>query len=249
MRDRPKFALKCNFRGGEILKSTKTALVIVGLMLLASLGGIAARPPTKSAGTAPRYVLEDVVPKQFGDWKELPQAGAGVVNPQTQQLLDKLYSQILTRTYQNAAGYQIMLSLAYGDEQRGDLQAHKPEVCYPAQGFKLNSNVAANLATPFGTIPARQLSTVLGARNEPVTYWFTAGDKAITNKLELRMVEIKMGLTGQVPDGLLFRVSSIDAMTANALVQQQAFVVDLLQAVPEADRLRLSGLGKATGGS
>lgn len=48
-----------------------------------------------------------------------------VVNPQTQELLDKLYSQILTRTYVNAKGYRIMLSLAYGSDQRGALQAHK----------------------------------------------------------------------------------------------------------------------------
>ena len=44
-----------------------------------------------------------------------------------------------------------------------------------------------------------------------MTYWFTVGDTAIKNKLQQRMVEVKLGLTGQIPDGLLFRVSSIDA--------------------------------------
>ena len=29
--------------------------------------------------------------------------------------------------------------MAYGDDQRGGLQAHRPEVCYPAQGFKVTS--------------------------------------------------------------------------------------------------------------
>lgn len=230
------------------MSSVRISIVLAGLMALAAVGGIAARPTAKPPGSAPSYILEDTVPKQFGDWKLLPQAGAQVVNPQTQQLLDKLYSQILTRTYVNGQGYRIMLAMAYGDEQRGDLQAHKPEVCYPAQGFKLHSNDPAELATPFGGIAARRLSTSLGPRQEPVTYWFTMGDTAVKSKFQQRMVEVRMGLTGQVPDGLLFRVSSIDESSERAYRMHDAFVGDLLKAVSPRDRLRLSGLGSANPG-
>jgi EpsI family protein len=223
----------------------RVSIVLAVLMAVAAIGGIAARPTPKPAGTAPKYVLEDTVPKQFGEWRLMPDAGAQVVNPQTKELLDKLYSQILSRTYVNPQGYRIMLSLAYGDEQRGDLQAHKPEVCYPAQGFKLHSNEAAELATPFGGIAGRRLSTSLGSRKEPVTYWFTMGDTAVKSKFEQRLVEIRLGLTGQVPDGLLFRVSSIDESPARAYRMHDAFVTDLLKAVPARDRTRLSGLGAA----
>ena len=225
--------------------SMRISIVLAGLMALAAVGGIAARPTAKPPGSAPRYILEDTVPQQFGDWRLVPQAGAQVVNPQTKELLDKLYSQIVTRTYVNGQGYRVMLALAYGDEQRGDLQAHKPEVCYPAQGFKLHSNDPAELATPFGGIAARRLNTSLGPRQEPVTYWFTMGDTAVKSKFEQRMVEIRLGLTGQVPDGLLFRVSSIDDSTERAFRMQDAFVTDLLKAVPPRDRTRLSGLGAA----
>lgn len=219
----------------------RVSIVLAALMGVASVGGIAARPPVKAPGSAPRYVLEEVVPAKFGDW-ELLDEPVQVVNPQTKQILDKLYSQILTRTYVNASGYRIMLSLAYGDDQRGDLQAHKPEVCYPAQGFALHSNVDSPLNTPFGTIDARRLSTSLGQRKEPVTYWFTVGDKPIKTKLEQRMVEMRLGLTGQVPDGLLFRVSSVDEATDRAFSIQNTFVNDLLGAVSAQNRLRLSGL-------
>lgn len=224
------------------MKVLSASVVLAGLMVMASVGGIAARPSAKASDGAPRYLLEEIVPKQFGEWRELPQRSAQVVNPQTQELLDKLYSQILTRTYVNAAGYQIMLSLAYGDDQRGGLQAHKPEVCYPAQGFKLVSNRQSTLATPFGTIATRRLNTTLGPRHEPVTYWLTVGDTAIQNRLEKRMVEIRLGLTGQIPDGLLFRVSSIDPSIERAFSQQDKFVIDLLGAVNPTDRTRLSGL-------
>ena len=181
------------------------------------------------------------MPKQFGTWRLLPQTGQ-IVNPQTKELLDKLYSQVLSRTYVNPQGYQVMLALAYGDDQRGDLQAHKPEVCYPAQGFTLLANDQGPVTTPFGTISARRLNTSKGPHKEPVTYWFTFGETAVKSKFEQRLVEIRLGLTGQVPDGLLFRVSSADDDPARAYRMQDAFVSDLLSAVDARDRTRLSGL-------
>ena len=220
----------------------RRAIILTGLMAFTAVGGIAARPSARSEPGRPRYVLENVVPRQFGDWRELPAETAQVVNPQTKELLDKLYSQILSRTYINSQGYRIMLSIAYGDDQRGDLQAHKPEVCYPAQGFTLNSKVDTLLATPFGPIDARRLDTSMGRRREPVTYWFTMGDQAVKSTWQRRLVEVRLGLTGQVPDGLLFRVSSIDPEISRAFSAHDAFVADLLKALPPLDRKRLSGL-------
>ncbi len=208
----------------------------------ASVAGIAARPGAKAADRGQSLTLETAVPKQFGEWVELPERGAQVVNPQTRELLDKLYSQILTRTYIDKGGYQIMLSLAYGDDQRGGLQAHRPEVCYPAQGFKLGRVEDAALPTQFGPIEVRRLTTSLGTRNEPVTYWLTVGDQIIRSRLDKRIAEIRLALTGQVPDGLLFRVSSIDNDTARAFRMQQKFVADMMAAVPGKARKQLGGL-------
>ncbi len=189
------------------------------------------------------FSLDATVPKSFGDWTMLDVQSTLVVNPQTQQLLDKLYSQILTRTYVNKAGYHIMLSMAYGDDQRGGLQAHRPEVCYPAQGFVLQKNEAAVIATAFGSIPARRLFTTMGAREEPLTYWFTVGDRAVQGKTQKRLVDLRYGLTGRIPDGMLFRVSSIDRDEPRAYQLQDQFINQLLQTVSPAERKRLSGLG------
>lgn len=213
-------------------------------MCSASIGAILVRPGTKAGDRGPSIDLETMVPRQFGGWREEARPVAQVINPQTKELLDKLYSQILSRTYVNADGYRIMLSIAYGNDQRGALQAHKPEVCYPAQGFKLQSITAAILDTEFGGIPATRLFTTMGQRKEPVTYWFTVGDSAIKSGIEKRIVEFRYGLTGQIPDGMLFRVSSIDGDQPRAFGIQDQFVTQLLGAVPPADRLRLSGLGK-----
>ena len=213
-------------------------------MIAASVLAIAARPGTKLNGVRSES-LEIIVPKQFGDWRNLPQTRALVVNPQTEELLSRLYSEVLTREYVNASGYRIMLSLAYGSDQRGSLQAHKPEVCYPAQGFVIRNNQAGVLATPFGDIPVRRLFATMGSRQEPLMYWFTVGDKAIEGKFQKRILELSYGLTGRIPDGMLFRVSSIDPDPARAYRFQEQFVNQLLQAVSPVGRKRLSGLGDA----
>lgn len=224
-----------------MIRTNATALLIGGLMIAVSFVAVWAKPSTKLASERGER-LEAIVPGQFGDWREEPQRVVQVVNPQTRDLLDKLYSEILERVYVNSSGYRIMLSLAYGSDQRGSLQAHKPEVCYPAQGFTLEKNEPALLQTKFGAIPARRLYTTMRMRHEPVTYWFTVGDRAVQGKLQKRLVEITFGLTGRIPDGMLFRVSSIDSDQARAYRVQEQFVADLLQAVSSKGRKRLSGL-------
>jgi EpsI family protein len=138
-----------------------------------------------------------------------------------------------------------MLSLAYGSDQRGALQAHKPEVCYPAQGFKLHNSESLPLVTPGGSIPTQRLMTSLGPRHEPVTYWFTVGNRVVQSEFEKRIVQISYALTGLVPDGLLFRISSIDSDQAHANRYHDQFVNELLKAIPIGDRIRLTGLAVA----
>ncbi len=224
------------------MKTMSVAVTVAALMLVASVGSIAARPTAKAVDKGEVISLETMVPKTFGDWSELREQGAQVVNPETEALLNKLYSQILTRTYVDKQGYRVMLSMAYGDDQRGGLQAHRPEVCYPAQGFKLGRVEESMLPTPFGSIGVRRLTTSLGDRHEPVTYWLTVGDQIVRSALDRRIAQIRLGLTGQIPDGLLFRVSSIDPDNDRAFRMQQKFVADMMTAVPGQTRKLLSGL-------
>ncbi|CAM5793345.1 exosortase-associated protein EpsI, B-type [Rhizobacter fulvus] len=224
------------------MQSNRIAVVLAVLMCGVSVAGFTTRPSAKASDKGKNLSLETIVPRGFGDWTLLPDQGAQVVNPQTQALLDSLYSQILTRSYVNKQGYRIMLSLAYGDDQRGGLQAHRPEVCYPAQGFKLGTIQDGQLPTAFGAIDVRRLTTSLGARNEPITYWLTLGDTVIQTPLQKRMAQIRLGLTGQIPDGLLFRISSIDNDNERGFQMQQKFVADMMSAVPAKERRELSGL-------
>jgi EpsI family protein len=200
--------------------------------------------PDKSAADlrAP-VVLEQLVPQTFGDWKELTNATAQIIDPQQQQSLEKVYSQTISRTYINPQGYRIMLSLVYGKTQRGDLQLHHPEICYPAQGFEVISNRTGQLPTDYGPIPVRRLETKLSAeRIEPVTYWAMVGDQIVLGSLQRKAVELRYGLRGYTVDGLLFRISSIDAGTERAFTQQTLFVSQLLSALSPDSRRVLAGV-------
>jgi EpsI family protein len=227
------------------MRPSPAALAVAAVMCLTSVAAVVARPSATARGAQPAVSLEAIVPKNFGDWTLLPEQGSQVVNPLVKEELDRIYSQILSRTYVDKQGYRIMLSLAYGDDQRGGLQAHRPEVCYPGQGFRLAAIEDGALATDFGAIEVRRMQTSLGARKEPVTYWLTVGDRVINGKMDKRIAEIRLALTGQIPDGLLFRVSSIDPDPRRAFEQQQRFAAQMLTAVPPKVRKQLSGLGPA----
>jgi EpsI family protein len=224
-------------------KNLVLALVVAILMTSAAAIATVMTPTHKIVDSLPRLDLEASIPKQFGDWRLDDRGSGGVVNPQQTELLNKLYSQILSRTYVNAQGYRVMLSIAYGEDQRDGNQLHYPEVCYPAQGFQLSSKVAGVLSTPMGNIPVKRLETNLSQqRYEPIIYWTTVGDKAVTGGTAKKIAEMRYGLRGEIPDGLLFRVSSIDRDSTAAFALQEQFIEALLPALSAEVRSRVAGL-------
>lgn len=186
--------------------------------------------------------LEEVVPKAVGEWRIDATTPASVVNPQQQELLGQLYSQLLTRIYVNADGQRIMLSIAYGKDQRDGSQLHYPEVCYPAQGFQVLSNHPVTLTIGQHQLAARRMETSLQQqRFEPVTYWTTIGETVVSGGVEKKLAELRYGLRGVIPDGLLFRISSIDKDSGQAFELQSKFAQDLLAQVEPKVRKRLAG--------
>lgn len=224
-------------------KSLLSALAAAVLMTSAAAIATVMTPTRRIVDTLPKLDIEAAIPQRFGDWQIDARSGGGVVNPQQTELLNQLYSQIVTRTYVNSEGYRIMLSIAYGEDQRDGNQLHYPEVCYPAQGFQVISNKKAVLNTPLGDIPVKRLESHLSQqRYEPITYWTTVGNQALTGGAAKKVVEMQYGLKGEVPDGLLFRVSSIDRDSSVAFKAQEQFISTLVQALDSDVRPRITGL-------
>jgi EpsI family protein len=210
-------------------------------MLAASGLALALRPTQKIAEQGPPIDLETIIPSKFGDWRQDDARLLQMVDPQQQEVIDKIYTQTLNRTYSNTSGYRIMLAIAYGDNQRDSMQMHYPEVCYPAQGFSLQLKKTGELKTANGSIPVTRILTNLGQRNEPVTYWTTVGDQVFQGGIQKKMAEISYGLSGKIPDGMLIRISSIDPGTANAYEVQAQFAEQMLNALKPEYRKKLNG--------
>ena len=100
---------------------------------------------------------------------------------------------------------------------------------------------ADELLTQYGKLPIKRLMAVKGNRNEPITYWVTVGSKAVLPGIEEKLQQLRYGLTGSVPDGMLVRVSSIDSDKDKAYHLQTIFIQDLLLTVGVKERTRLIG--------
>jgi EpsI family protein len=186
--------------------------------------------------------LQRLVPEGFGEWKTDRSLVPVGVSPDVRAKLEELYTQTLERTYINAQGKRIMLSIAYGGDQRGEAtQVHRPEFCYTAQGFRIVRNAVGALPTDYGALPVRRLVAVQGRRNEPITYWITVGDKATLPGINRKLAQLSYGLAGKIPDGMLVRVSSIDLDERGAHHLQERFIKDMLGVLNPQARAQLAG--------
>lgn len=215
--------------------------MLLALMLLSAGLAVVLRPTISIADELPPINLKAMVPTAFGDWKESLNISNQIVDPQQKELLDKIYNETLTRTYINNDGYRIMLSIAYGKNQSNDLQLHKPEICYPAQGFSLLMKTAGTVNLMNRPVAVSLLETSLGQRYEPITYWTTVGSRITTNQTNKKLAEIRYAVAGRIPDGMLVRISSIDKSTSNAYLIQRQFASEMINAIAPEHRARFAG--------
>lgn len=188
-----------------------------------------------------RFSLEQMIPERFGPWVLDPTVVPLTPDPEQQGVLEKIYDQTLSRTYIDPAGRRVMLSIAYGGDQSKSLQLHLPEVCYVAQGFDMLGDDDDLLPTRYGQLPVKRLVARLNERNEPITYWITIGDKATRTGIQQKLRRLAYGLSGEIPDGMLVRVSTIQADAGAAWQIQDRFVADLLGVLAPKDRAHLIG--------
>ena len=216
-------------------------IILLALMLMSSVLAVAMRPTIRLADERPPIDLKTMVPTAFGDWHEQLGQSPQVINLQQKQMLDATYSQTLSRTYVNRDGYRIMLSIAYGKNQSDALQLHQPEDCYPAQGFVLRTKQMGTLDLLGRQIPAIRLTTSLGQRFEPITYWAVVGDQVTTLGIPKKLIEFHYAIHNRIPDGMLIRLSSIDSDVGSAYLLQNRFAFAMVEAIAPEHRIRFAG--------
>jgi len=223
-------------------QSLAAALVIVTAAILAEV-----LKPRELMAKASSVDLESSIPREFGEWKELP--GVLLITPATPEgVLDpseeatRVYTQEVARAYVNRDGQMVMLMVAYGPVQNYRLKAHRPEICYSAGGFRVSEKFGSTLTVGANqTINLTRLVTQRETRFEPVTYWMRVGNDVVNGIVDRQLVRIKYGLQGLIPDGALVRFSTIGMNRDQSFAVQDRFIRDFLNAVEPSKRSYFAG--------
>ena len=217
------------------------AFVVLAMMLAAAALAQAWRPTARLADSRPPVVLEELFPKQFGAWAIDERTPAQIVSPDIQAFIEKIYNQTLSRVYVNSTGQRVMLTVAYGGDQSDATRAHRPEVCYPAQGFQIMSSATALLTLGPQALRVRQLVAKQGGRWEPITYWIMVGSKVALSGTEQKLAQLEYSTGGTIPDGMLVRTSTIDNDSAQAFAVQADFIAQMAAAIDVGARSQIVG--------
>lgn len=200
-------------------------------------------PSIRLADQGEKVSLESMIPRQIGNWHLDERQSAAIVIPQEGGLVSRIYQQVLARNYIHVpSGRTVMLSIAYGENQSHSHDLHVPDVCYPAGGYQIEKSSRGELSTRQGAIPVKRLVTQLNQRREPLTYWAIVGDQVATSALDTKLTALAYGLRRMIPDGIIFRVSTVGLPDDAAFTTQQEFVQELFDRLSSQDRKRLAGL-------
>jgi EpsI family protein len=211
------------------------SIAILGAAVLAKV----LEPRELMARSSASLNLEQVIPRQFGSWKLLPEISPvvpadpeGYVEPDPNSA--RIYSQEVGRSYTDGDGNIVMLLVAYGPVQNYRLKAHRPEICYTAQGFRVSEKTIAelNYRNDVRPIEMTRLTAEREARFEPISYWMRVGNDISNGVIERQIIRLKYGLRGIIPDGALIRVSTIGLPKDASFKLQDQFIRDLLAAIP-----------------
>lgn len=222
----------------ETKRPGRRDFIIGGTLALASIGGYAI-VPRKQDPTIRVMDLEKIIPSRIGDWRFNSREGV-VVTRETVPI--EGYNQLLTRTYDRPDGTQVMLLIAYGATQGGGLQLHRPETCYPGEGFRISELLPETVAAAGGKdIAARTFTAQRDQRTEQVLYWTRIGHRFPRTTSEEYAAIITQVLHGLVPDGTLVRFSTIGEDIAKSRAVLHDFARAMTGAVDPRHRSILLG--------
>ena len=220
------------------LMSSRRALLFGSLLGAAGIAAQMGRPLLQLRAQDPSR-LDALVPARIGAWRQI---GAGDLILPGEAPRSDFYDQELKRVYVAEGAPAMMLLIAYcARPQQGLLQVHDPRVCYPGAGFELQGSQSMLLKLEGGArLRAESFVGVRPGRTEQVLYWMRAGDEITRPGQDQHLAIVKTMLHGNVPDGLLVRVSAIGAEPA-ILREVGRFALELLGSVSAEGRQLLLG--------
>ena len=207
---------------------------LTGLLFCSAAGIAAWRQPYEKIDYLGGNKLEDIVPKTIGRWKF--QTASGLVVPPEDQLLQALYSQLLTRVYWDGQNPPIMLLMAQAGSQTGFLQVHRPEFCYTAGGYQITPLAPHQIQIGSKTVQTSMMDATIGGPTEHVMYWTRVGNEMPRTWREQKVSVARQNLRGIIPDAILIRLSIVGEDGDVARAQIDEFVRTMIASVPAAMR-------------
>jgi len=231
------------------VKINRVQIILASIALLAAAVLAQVLTPRELMARASASLkLDTAIPKQFGTWRLAPNIvpvtpteAEGYV--QEDSYLAKYYSQEVSRGYTDGNGNIVMLLVAYGPVQNQRLRAHRPEICYTANGFRVSDKFGAELTYNGGAAPLKMTRLIAEReqRYEPISYWIRIGHDIATGAVDNQLLRLKYGLHGLIPDGALMRVSTIGLPREASFKLQDSFIRELLAAIAPQDRKFFTG--------
>tara|TARA_R110000765_G_scaffold288832_2_gene385043 strand:- start:437 stop:1135 length:699 start_codon:yes stop_codon:yes gene_type:complete len=220
---------------GKSKQGKQTSLVnrrnfIIGAVLASASAIAYTRQPEIAEPVVEAEAFDKLVPKAFGNWMSLSQGE--VILPPPDALQDRLYDNLVTRVYAKSGSPPVMMLLAYNNEQDGVLQVHRPEVCYPVGGFQLTETRQIGIAGAGRSIPANIFTAKSPRRTEQVVYFTRLGNAFPRSWSEQRISVMRANLAGDIPDGMMMRVSVLGGDQQKALSILTEFTREFIESSP-----------------
>ena len=208
--------------------------LLLGLLFASAAGLAAWRQPSKHLDYLGKAKLDDIVPKTIGPWKFV--AASGLVVPPEDQMLRTLYSQLLTRVYDDGINSPVMLLMAQSGSQTGVLQVHRPETCYTAGGYQISPVSPHPIRLASEVLPANSMDATFEGLTEHVIYWTRVGNRVPASWSQQKLAVAEQNLRGIIPDAILVRVSTVSPDGPSARASLDAFTRAMLASVPPQHR-------------
>ena len=180
-------------------------------------------------------------PDQVGNWIRLGhrELAPGDLNEITRE---GTYSRTYEAIYVGNQGQQLMMSISYGENQLDSrFSAHRPEYCYQTQGFDVDWLADSEEFLDQSSVAIRRLVAKKPGKMEHISYWMTIADRAVLPGLDRLTQQVRLSLSGKVPDGYLVRISTDTTDEKLAFQQQHKFLSLWLADLPQQQRARLLG--------
>ncbi|AKH42809.1 EpsI family protein [Altererythrobacter atlanticus] len=214
--------------------------------MLAGIGAacLALRPSGVLAPDAPPHVALEL-PAAFGAWRAIPLDEVILWPDDT--LSPAIYRQIVARRYLREDGLAITAVIALGSAQNYLMQLHRPESCYPASGFSIESNEPAPVALPGLDLPARSMRAKRGDREDEILYWTRIGDAFPQDLWGQRLAMARNAVFRSPQNGVVARFSITNPAGGQAAAQLESFIVALFGALGSSGRTVLFGDSVSSG--